>query len=1138
MKLPAIPKHPFADSMRMVPATICGWLLATSAVSLWGQQAPVAPPVAGEVVELSPFVVQAADEQGYIVKSTTAGSRVRTDVRDIGAQIDIMSAAFLADMAADRLEEAALYSLNVENEQENPANYGSGMQNNFERQVPGVTARGFSQAHGSGSTRSREFFETTTTTHSYNTSTVAFSSGPNAILFGLGQPGGALNTGLNRANLKENSARVRLRGDSHGSVGGSFDANWVVWRDQLALRFATLEEKGKMFLEPNYANETRYYGTLTYKPTKMLELRLHHESVKGRDTPAQYRLPRDEGSTWDPATMPLYSSTLPAAQRPLSQSHGVQRKTVVVLDDNLQVDPRFPIATRQQHQNAPTLVNFVAATDPNFVSALDTFAYTLSPETLNRLGLPYDHVNLWGNTLARTVNSDLTTAFLEFNPVRNLYLEAAFNRERFDGRQSAYGRSARYNFARDIDRELDSGALNPRAGEFFVGDEAWGWESRNEEDEIRLTANYRFNFREGDFGLSRGMAALLGQHDVSLMYSQRDSVAIRQRAWRTWMQNSDGTTPSFITRASALPPTGNEDPRKQWLARADRGFAMIQYVNPYGPTPYMQVVPGWDPVASLWTLADPGRPGSIARAEMFTPASGGGTEAENFNRRIRGQMLAYQAKLWRDRIIATYGLRRDKLSLRNLVGSGDTIQSFSRAEVEAGNVPAWVVPGGNFPWWTTLGWGEVNSEYSYRNTTKGLVVRPNGLFAGKVDWLSLTYNESTNNSVGALKLNVTGDPLPPITGLGKDYGFRLDSPSGRLGLRVNWFENSAENTDGSGVSFNLRNTLYNLEERYLTLNPGVNQPNGWDPTRTSSQQFQTNANLVAKGMEVTLVASPTRNWNFRLAAGRNRSIQSNVATDWIAWAETRTATWQSAQWYEQDLSGARLPVVGWRPNVGGVAPSNAQLIADGFTRIDPATGQLQRLSTGAIATYRTKLGTSGQTPITGWGNIAVNDDDTSDPTTMQQFYVQSVEAGGITLIRELDGGESPNVRKWRGNFTATYQFYEGVLDGLSLSGSARYRDRAVIGFGSKTANAGTPNERLINDITKRYYNDPEFFVDAMVSYRGTWRRLGLQYRVQLNVRNVFDEVGPYPVQADSRGIGRVWAIYEPRTWILSCDFQY
>lgn len=1122
-------------------------LLAASFVFLWsgatGAVAPASNSAAAptqseeERIELSPFVVRAEDERGYITRATTAGTRVRTDLRDLGAQIDVMPTAFLIDVAADRPEEAALYSLNIENEQDNPSRYGSGMQNNFERAVPGVSARGFGQAHGSGATRSREFFETNLPTHAYNTSTLAFSSGPNAILFGLGQPGGALTTALQRAHLWRNTASTRLRGDNQGSWSASADLNQVLRPGVLAARLAVLEDRGKLFLDPNYANESRYYGTLTFKPARFLEVRVHHENIEGRDTPLQYRLPRDEGSTWNASTDRLYSDALPASQRPLSQTQGNAQKPVFVFNDRLEPDSRITPVARNTQRVAPALVDWIAARDASFNRDVDNFSYSLSPDTIDRLGLPYDHVNIWGNTLVRTTDASIDNAFVELRPIRDLTLEAGFNRERFDGRQAAYGRSARYNFSRDIDAELPDGRPNPYAGHYFVGDEVWGWETRYQEKEARLTAHYSFDPAAHRSSLERRWLDLFGRQEVSLVYGDRTSIAIRQRAWRTWLQNTDGTTPSFITPASARPPTGTEDPRKTWLARNVRGVALMQYIDPFGAQPYMREIPGWDPVATYWTLPDPGRPGSTARAGMFEPESGGGTEAENFNRRIRGRVLVYQGRFWQDRFIATYGYRRDQVDVRNLVGSGDVIQNFSRADVEAGRLPSWVRSGGNFPWWTTLDWGSVNSRYRYNNSSKGLVFRPAGWHGGRLDWLSLSYNESTNNSVGALKLNVTNEPLPPVTGSGRDYGFRIDLLQGKLAFRANWFETSAQNTDGSAVSFGLRNNLYTLEERFAELQPANYRPDGWNPKQTSVQQYQTNADIENRGVEFTMAVAPTRQWNLRLAAGRNVSRQANVGVDWIRWTERRLSSWEKAQWYEADLSGVYRPVVGWKPDVNGVPPSNAELIAQGYTRIDPATGQPQRLPNGTIVTYRTKLGEGGQSPLTGWDNIAMLDDNPSDPTTMRQFYDRNIHASAIVPIRELDGQTNPNVRDWRVNFSTSYQFDTGILRGFGVGGSVRYRGRSVIGYAAKLLNQGTSAQMYVSDIARPYYNDPEYFFDGMVSFRSRTPLWGVNYRVQLNVRNLLDERGPYPVQSDSRGIGRVWSLYEPRTWILSCQFD-
>jgi hypothetical protein len=228
------------------------------------------------------------------------------------------------------------------------------------------------------------------------------------------------------------------------------------------------------------------------------------------------------------------------------------------------------------------------------------------------------------------------------------------------------------------------------------------------------------------------------------------------------------------------------------------------------------------------------------------------------------------------------------------------------------------------------------------------------------------------------------------------------------------------------------------------------------------------------------------------------------------------------------------PVVGWRPDVNGVAPTNASLIADGFTRIDPATGQVQRQSNGAIVTYRTKLGGAAETPITGWQNIALLDENPADPTTMRQFYERSVLAGSISPIQQLDGQRNPNVREWRANMSTTYAFSEGRLRGLSVGGSLRFRDAAVVGFASKP---GADGSTVVSDITRPHFNEDEMFVDAMLSYRGRSRPWGVAWKLQVNVRNLTDNADPYPVQSDSRGIGRVWAVFEPRTWIFSCQFD-
>src|SRR5579859_5937402 len=54
-----------------------------------------------EVVMLSPFEVSAtAGKESYTAETTLAGNRLRTDLRDIGSSVTVVTSQFLADTGA------------------------------------------------------------------------------------------------------------------------------------------------------------------------------------------------------------------------------------------------------------------------------------------------------------------------------------------------------------------------------------------------------------------------------------------------------------------------------------------------------------------------------------------------------------------------------------------------------------------------------------------------------------------------------------------------------------------------------------------------------------------------------------------------------------------------------------------------------------------------------------------------------------------------------------------------------------------------------------------------------------------------------------------------------------------------------
>jgi outer membrane receptor protein involved in Fe transport len=146
------------------------------------------PAPADETVVLSPFEVRTDLDRGYAASSTLAGSRVRTELRDLAAPISVLTKDLLDDLAAVNLQEALAFAPGAEN------NFSSldpslGNGDNQHLNANANRIRGLSAAAAT-----RNFFSTALRLDTYNSTRIDVSRGPNSILFGLGSPAGVINT--------------------------------------------------------------------------------------------------------------------------------------------------------------------------------------------------------------------------------------------------------------------------------------------------------------------------------------------------------------------------------------------------------------------------------------------------------------------------------------------------------------------------------------------------------------------------------------------------------------------------------------------------------------------------------------------------------------------------------------------------------------------------------------------------------------------------------------------------------------------------------------------------------------------------------------------------------------------------------
>ena len=69
-------------------------------VCLQAQEAETQAEEDQDIVELSPFTITASENVGYAATSTLAGTRLKTELRDVGAAISVYTEEFMVDIAA------------------------------------------------------------------------------------------------------------------------------------------------------------------------------------------------------------------------------------------------------------------------------------------------------------------------------------------------------------------------------------------------------------------------------------------------------------------------------------------------------------------------------------------------------------------------------------------------------------------------------------------------------------------------------------------------------------------------------------------------------------------------------------------------------------------------------------------------------------------------------------------------------------------------------------------------------------------------------------------------------------------------------------------------------------------------------
>ena len=109
------------------------------------------------------------------------------------------------------------------------------------------------------------------------------------------------------------------------------------------------------------------------------------------------------------------------------------------------------------------------------------------------------------------------------------------------------------------------------------------------------------------------------------------------------------------------------------------------------------------------------------------------------------------------------------------------------------------------------------------------------------------------------------------------------------------------------------------------------------------------------------------------------------------------------------------------------------------------------------------------------------------------------------------------------------------MKGFNIGGAYRWTDKSAIGY----PNLLDPDVPvIIPDVSQPYWNDTRAYTELWFGYRRNIFNDKGNWRIQLNIRNVFADSDPVAVQTQPDGsISRV-AIPVPRQYVLSNTFRF
>lgn len=758
-------------------------------------------------VELSPFEVRADDDVGYQAGNTTSGSRLNSRLKDTPASVSAFTPEFLSDIAATNLEEMLAHATNVEIDMEDS---NAGFNNPQGRGADGgdMTFR----MRGSPGGASRDFVESSIPVDLYNVERAEVASGPNSILFGLGQAGGLVSLSGKKANLQRQRTTVKAIFGRWNYERYEGDHNMVLLPRKLSLRLIGLYQNSQGWRHWDFNDQARWTAAIGYQPFKGTTIHASFEKGHMDNSLTMAWNATDQITGWEDGGRPVFDAT---AVRPGTARFNANNNRYTFTEQN---------GTTWNYRGEFESINRYGAE-------------TLMPPSI----VPYDYSHL-GPGGTRHQSFDTKQITVSQRLPKQVTLELAYFKNSTDvealGMPPAGGNlRADPNLTLPRPDGLAGTVPNPHAGMMYF-DANWFKDWIKTSNEIyRLSAAWEVGKSDRWFGRHR-IAGLL-----------ENSSQERRRRWRDEsLVDRDGVP---VTNANVGENAQNKVFRRLYVRPGD--FTTYYPGDPTIPIPEFTL--GNRTFHSTYI--------SRARANTHTIKD------------INTVMVASQSFWFKDRLVTTLGARRDDIKFKN--EQEGRILDRNHERVRSGEV--------------AVGEWYFNDQYVEHN------YKPETFTAGAVlhatKRISLFYNMSKNSGQPRFDRTVlpTGDVGPPTEGRGRDLGFMFDVlGDDRLFIRTTWFETRQINdtpilpgSNALGVD-NLASMLDAL------LDAGRITQADYD--RQAITWTTATIDVFTSGIEVEVVANPTKNLSLRAAYSNSERRRENFFREVFEFFGTRIPEWR------------------------------------------------------------------------------------------------------------------------------------------------------------------------------------------------------------------------------------------------------